>query len=49
MVAAWKGHSSTVGELVRARAQIDAQDQVYNCVCVNDGSQSMTLCMCIHV
>ena len=45
MVAAWKGHSSIVAELVRARAQIqiDAQDQVYNCVCVcvcvNDGWQ----------
>ena len=32
MVAAGKGHSSIVAELVRAGAQIDAQDQVYNYV-----------------
>ena len=30
MIAAWRGHSSIVAELVRAGAQIDAQDQVYN-------------------
>ena len=30
MIAAWRGHSSIVTELVRAGAQIDAQDQVYN-------------------
>ena len=29
MIAAWRGRSSTVAELVRAGAQIDAQDQVY--------------------
>ena len=36
MIAAGRGHSSTVAELVRAGAQIDAQDQVYSCmrVCV---------------
>ena len=28
MIAAWRGHSSIVTELVRAGAQIDAQDQV---------------------
>ena len=28
MIAAWRGHSSIVAELVRAGAQIDAQDQV---------------------
>ena len=30
MIAAWKGHLSIVAELIRASAQIDAQDQVYN-------------------
>ena len=30
MIAAWRGHSSIVAELVRAGAQIDALDQVYN-------------------
>ena len=31
MIAAWRGHSSIVAELVReAGAQIDARDQVYN-------------------
>ena len=38
MIAAGKGHSSIVAELVKARAQIDAQDQVAAymrvCVCV---------------
>ena len=28
MIAAWRGHSSIVAELVRAGAQLDAQDQV---------------------
>ena len=34
MIAAWRGYSSTVAELVRAGAQIDAQDQVYSCMCM---------------
>ena len=34
MLAAWRGYSSIVEELIRAGAQIDAKDQVYNCVCV---------------
>ena len=61
MIAAWRGHSSIVAELVRAGAQVDAQDQVvaYVCVCVcvyvcmhlqNYGSQSMcTIMLCIYV
>ena len=32
MIAAWRGHSSIVAELVRAGAQIDAQNQVYACI-----------------
>jgi hypothetical protein len=41
MIAAWRGHSSIVTELVRAGAQVDAQDQVYKCVC-------MCVCACTH-
>ena len=40
MIAAWRGHSSIVAELVRAGAQVDAQDQVVACVCV---------CVCVYV
>ena len=36
MIAAWRGYSSIVAELVRAGAQIDVQDQVAACVCVFD-------------
>ena len=40
MIAAWRGHLSIVTELVRAGAQIDTQDQVYDlCVCV---------CVCVY-
>ena len=42
MIAAWRGHSSIVAELVRAGVQVDAQDQVtaacvcvYTCVCTS--------------
>ena len=54
MVATWRGHSPTVGELVRAGAQIDAQDQVYIqlCVCVCEWWQPVYVyvyddCVCV--
>ena len=42
MIAAGRGHSSIVAELVRAGAQIDAQDQVYI-------AAYMALCVCVCV
>ena len=32
MIAAWRGHSSVVTELLQAGAKIDAKDQVTVCV-----------------
>ena len=40
MIAAWRGHSLIVAELVRVGAQIDAQDQVYN---------SFTVCVIYYI
>ena len=40
MIACWRGHLSTVMELIRAGAKTDTQDQVCVCVC-------MCLCVCV--